>query len=270
MKMIKYDLHTHTYYCDGENAPAEMIQEALKKDFDMIGFSGHAHTDLDKEYSMSIEGTKNYVKDILKLKEDYEGKIDILCALEQDYYSIEPSYDYDYIISSVHYLIKDGKVFSVDESKGKLLTAIDELYGGGAYSLVEDYYALMAEVLKKTGGDIIGHFNLIEKFNSDGNIFDKNNKRYIAAWKSAIEELVKYQKPFEINTGAISRGYMKEPYPNLAMLKYIKQLGGKVIYSGDTHSAKMLGFGMDIAQKAADEVGLGDLFERSPLELISV
>lgn len=265
--MIKYDLHTHTSYCDGENTPDEMVREAVKKGFYALGFSGHAYTPIDEECSMSIEGTKKYLSDIKRLKKEYEGKIKIFLAIEQDYYSSKPDFKCDYKISSVHYLMKNGRVLSVDESKESFLAAIDECYGGDVYSLIEDYYSLVSDVIEKTGGDIIGHFNLVDKFNADDRIFDSKDERCVKAWKKAIDKLVKYSKPFEINTGSISRGYLKEPYPSAEMLRYIKQKGGSVIYSGDTHSAKMLGFGMDIAQNAAFDAKFASLFEKLPLNL---
>ena len=43
-------------------------------------------------------------------------------------------------------------------------------------------------------------------------------------------------KPFEINTGAISRGYRVTPYPAPFILQEIHDLGGKIILSGDTHA----------------------------------
>ena len=265
--MIKYDLHTHTSYCDGLDSPQKMADEAVKKGFYALGFSGHAYTKVDEECSMSIEGTKSYIEDILKLKEKYCDKMRIFCAIEQDYYSIEPKYDFDYMISSVHYIVKGANVYCVDESRQALLRAIDEGYNGDAYALAEDYYSLVSKVLKKTGGDVIGHFNLVEKFNQDHKIFDPENERYVSAWRSAVDELLKFKKPFEINVGAISRGYAKSPYPNAQMLKYIRQKGGSVMYSGDTHDAKFLGFGMDIAENAAKEAGFGSLFDELPLNL---
>ena len=40
----------------------------------------------------------------------------------------------------------------------------------------------------------------------------------------------------EMNTGAMSRGYRKEPYPALFMLDEIKAKGGKILLSSDSHN----------------------------------
>ena len=59
--MIKGNLHTHTYYCDGKNAPEEIVKKAIEKGFSYIGFSGHGHTRKDSSYCMSPENTKKYI-----------------------------------------------------------------------------------------------------------------------------------------------------------------------------------------------------------------
>ncbi|UKI37161.1 MAG: hypothetical protein L6V93_02935 [Clostridiales bacterium] len=59
---------------------------------------------------------------------------------------------------------------------------------------------------------------------------------------NAIEKLVKYNVPFEINTGAILRGYRKTPYPNADFIRKIESLGGKFILSSDAHSAEKFVF----------------------------
>ena len=52
-------------------------------------------------------------------------------------------------------------------------------------------------------------------------------------------------KVFEINTGAISRGYRTQPYPSADIRSYIKAKGGTFILSGDSHSADTLCFQFD-------------------------
>lgn len=35
----KQNLHTHTTFCDGVDAPEELIREAMARGFDSLGFS---------------------------------------------------------------------------------------------------------------------------------------------------------------------------------------------------------------------------------------
>ena len=91
-------------------------------------------------------------------------------------------------------------------------------------------------------------------------IFDTSDERYTAAWKKAIDRIfadceARYRngyrnrleligllqagdKPvFEINTGAISRGYRTVPYPAADQIAYIRSKGGVLIMSSDSHAA---------------------------------
>ena len=71
--------------------------------------------------------------------------------------------------------------------------------------------------MEQTGADIIGHFDLVTKFNELGGYLDLSDPRYVRAWKAAVDALLSYDRPFEINTGAISRGYRTTPYPGAAV-----------------------------------------------------
>ena len=51
----KLNFHTHTKYCDGKNTTAEMVERAVALGFSALGFSGHAYTPPEPEYSMSHE-----------------------------------------------------------------------------------------------------------------------------------------------------------------------------------------------------------------------
>ena len=74
-------------------------------------------------------------------------------------------------------------------------------------------------------------------------LFDPHHPRYVAAWQKAVDQLVQYDVPFEINTGAISRGYRTQPYPAEEMIAYIKARGGRFVLSSDAHSADSIAYG---------------------------
>lgn len=240
--MSLQDLHTHTTYCDGKNTPEEMVLAAIKKGMRRIGFSGHGYTFFDTRYCMSEEGVRAYRAEIALLKKKYKGEIDILCGVEQDYYSTAPTDGFDYAIGSVHYVQAGDTYIPIDEHEQDLLSATETYFGGDIYALAEAYFAVAGDVLAKTNADIIGHFDLLSKFNEGGRLFDEAHPRYVAAYTAAIDKLLPYGKPFEVNTGAISRGYRTHPYPSDAMLRYIAKQGGSVILNGDSHSQETLCF----------------------------
>lgn len=251
----KMNYHTHTCYCDGRNTPEAIVKEAVVKGFAAVGFSGHAHTPFDESYAMSHETAMKYKREIDALRIKYADKIDVFCGIEQDFYSDEDTSQWDYVIGSVHYILKDGEYISDDDSADVLRDAVDRLYGGDAYSMAEDFFATEAEVVAKTNCDIIGHFDIITKFNEIDPMFDEKDPRYIAAYTAAIDALIPYGKPFEINTGAISRGYRTTPYPSSDILRAIYDRGGKIAISSDSHVKETLDFGFDDAEALAKKIG---------------
>ncbi|MBQ9433131.1 MAG: histidinol-phosphatase [Synergistaceae bacterium] len=254
--MILSDFHVHTTYCDGKNSPEEMVLAAISLGMKRLGFSGHSYTHFDEEPCMSPEGTRLYINEIHALRGKYRPQIEILCGTECDYYSDIDAANYDYVIGSVHYIDCGGVFRHVDHTPELLQAAIDEAFDGDPYALAEKYYSLAADVVRKTHANIIGHFDLLTKFNAGNRFFDEDNPRYIAAVEAALDSLLKTGVPFEINTGAVSKGHRDFPYPSLRILKYIAAHGGSVILSSDSHREETLMYDFPKYEALARSLGL--------------
>ena len=229
------DLHTHTIYSDGSNTPEEMVLSAIKKGLKVIGISDHSYTSFDTSYCMKKEHIEKYIKEIERLKIKYSAEIEVLCGIEQDLYSGIPKYDFDYIIGSVHYIKLGDEYIPVDSSAKDLKAAAHKYFSGDIYPLIQEYYRLVSTVAEKTGADIIGHFDLITKFQEKECLFDDKDERYIRAWQSAVDKLLESDILFEVNYGAISRGYKTVPYPAEDIKEYILKKGGRFVLSSDSH-----------------------------------
>ena len=262
------DLHIHTCFCDGQDPPETMVRSAIEKGMLAIGFSGHSTTDFDREACMSEAETRGYRKEIARLKEKYEGTIEIYCGLERDFY--DAGFDkgagfdgdpetgggsgWDYFIGSVHYLETKSGHPSVDDTPEMLEEAIENDYGGDPYALIEDYYENVSQVAEKLGADVVGHFDLVSKYNAGGEngkpgrFFDEGDPRYRAAWRKAADRLLQEDVLFEINTGAVSRGYRSEPYPSREIRDYLRERGGRFLLSSDSHAAETIGYGFGTLQ----------------------
>ena len=240
--MTSKDLHMHTAYCDGTDAPEDMILSAIEKGLTTVGISGHSYTFFDESYCMQKADVPRYLAELRYLRAKYFDRIHVLCGVEQDYYSDHPTDDFDYVIGSVHYLRVDDEYIPVDESPAILKEAAKKHFGGDICALCEAYFRTVADVVNKTGCDIIGHFDLIGKFIEKEPLFDTNHPRYVNAWKAAADALLKHDVPFEINMGAISRGYRTQPYPSAEIIAYIRERGGSFILSSDAHKAEDIAF----------------------------
>ncbi len=239
-----FDLHMHSVWSDGKNTPEEMIREAIARGMDCVGISDHSHTPGD-ECGMTPEGTLAYRAEMDALKEKYAGKIRVLCGLERDYYS-DDDLEYDYVIGSVHFVrAPGGGTVIVDWTADKQREGVDACFGGDWYAFAEAYYDLVGRVVEKTKCDLIGHFDLLSKFAETDPLFDPAHPRYVRAWQRAAEKLLKTGKPFEVNTGAMSRGYRTGPYPSEEIRRYLLERGGRLILSSDAHQKENIGFAFD-------------------------
>lgn len=255
----KANFHTHCLYCDGKNTPEEMVLSAIKKGFTALGFSSHGYAEPDKECDMPLEKMDDYRREIAALREKYAGQIRIFCGIEQDYYGESDPRGFEYCIGSVHLVWKDGQYVSVDYSRGYQEKAVTDLYDGDWMAFAEDYFDTVGRICEKFTPDLIGHFDLVTKFNEGENgyvLFDEQAPRYLDAAERALKKLVPHNIPFEINTGAISRGYRKTPYPAPALLEMIRDMGGSFVYSSDCHNADYLDCGWEQVLQLAREFRL--------------
>ncbi len=239
--MILADLHTHTKYCDGLNTVEEMVQAAIKRGMQCIGFSGHSYTPFDLRYC--IKDTEGYRNEIMAMKEKYKDQIEILCGLEVDRFAPVPDKNqFDYFIGSVHYVKFGEEYIPVDEGAENLVRAAEEYCGGDIYTVVENYFAQTAEAVRRCDAKIIGHFDVLAKYQEIMPVFDETHPRYVAAYRKAMDELLALNKVFEVNVGAISRGKRTTPYPSKPILQEIWEKGGKFMLTGDSHQGETLCF----------------------------
>ena len=254
--MIRRDYHVHTIFCDGKNTAEQMVMRALEIGMDEIGFSSHAHQPFDFDYCMSREGSSAYRAEIRRLKEKYAGKIKIYLGVEKDLFSDEDTEGLDYVIGSAHYFDFGEEHPAVDAGADVLADAIERHFGGDALALCEAYYENVGKIGEAIRPTVVGHFDLVTKYNKDGRFFDESDPRYVAAWQRAADRLLKSCRLFEINTGGMYRAGTVRPYPSPEIISYIKERGGKFILASDSHSADSLLWKFGEYENLADQTKL--------------
>ena len=241
---MAYDLHTHTNWCDGKNTPEEVVLSAIDKGLTTIGVLAHSYCDFEPEYFLHYSKIDAFIEEINRLKEKYSSKIKVLCGVEQDTFSspLAKTKGFDYILGSVHNFKVGDKYYPMDFTEEILVGYVNEVFNGNIYDAIDNYFESVSEIVERTNANIIGHFDLIKKFNIDGKLFDENHPRYISAWKKAVDKLIPYGVPFEINIGGLIRVRGQDkPYPSNQIMEYIKSKGGKFIYGSDSHVANTVG-----------------------------
>lgn len=233
------NVHTHTTFSDGRNSAEEMVRAAIRLGFHTLGFSDHGHTEYDR-CSMSLEGEAAYRSEITRLQQKYGDRIHILLGYEHDWLSPTDFSGYEFAIESVHYVPVDGGVFCVDHSRATQENAIRKHFSGDPYRMCQAYFKIVCESCEHTKADILGHIELVMKFNENRDLFDDTDPRYLNAALEAADCAADSGRLVEINTGAISRGYRKEPYPGRAMLKHLHERNARILLSSDCHNAAHL------------------------------
>lgn len=257
--LISCNLHTHTTFSDGKNTAEEMVLAAIDAGLQTIGFSEHSATPRQSVFGMTAESQQLYRKEILRLKDAYGDRIHILLGIEQDSFAGTPADPYDYVIGSVHYVRCGEDYIPVDDSAEKLRIGAREHFGGNLYALAAAYFAAVAGIVEQTSCDIVGHFDLITKFNEDGAMFDEADYRYRRPALDALDALLAKDVRFEINTGAISRGYRRTPYPSAWVLRRIAEKKGRIVLNSDVHSKEHLLCFFPEAVQYARSCGVGGI-----------
>lgn len=233
------NMHTHTCFCDGKDAPEEMARAAAELGFVSLGFSGHGiWPTLDM--AMTEETQEQYRARVLALKEQYKGKMDVLLGVEHEGGQVYDDLTWDFLIESVHDVPFDGTYYPIDWESSRTEAVIREQCGGDAYKLTKKYFEFCATCYERSPAQIAGHVDLITKFNEGGRLFDEEDPRYLGPALEAVETAVRRGLVVEINTGAIARGYRTVPYPGPALLKRVKELNGQVMLNSDCHDRRYL------------------------------
>lgn len=260
--MFKSNCHTHTIYCDGKNTAKEMIEAAIEKGFVSLGFSGHCPMKNKNDWTMSAENTKRYIDEINALKKEYAGKIDILCGIELDncHDEVNPG-DFDFAIGSVHQFEKDGVFYDIDYTAERLKKAVDEIFDGSFNKMSRCYYDTLSDFIINTDVDIVGHIDLITKFNLDTVLFDESDCEYRRTVFETVDRILD-KKPdiiFEVNTGAMYRMGKATPYPAEFILRYISDKGGKITLTSDSHNTESIDFAFTEAEKIIKKCGFKEI-----------
>lgn len=256
--------HTHSKYCDGKNTLREMIDAAIEKGFDVLGFSGHGYTEFDFTYCMTE--TDKYLAELSSLRNEYRGKIDILIGVEEDMRYFVDRSRYDYIIGSSHYFVIEGRNLAPSvnliggkyqhiDSNYQCMKECVELFDGDTISLAKSYYESFCDYILTRKPDIVGHFDLITKFDEMEEPIFLGDPEYTRLAEKYMEKVADVDCIFEVNTGAISRGYRTLPYPAQNLLHILKKHGAKITLTSDCHAAENLDCFYTEAKKLLSDVG---------------
>jgi histidinol-phosphatase (PHP family) len=251
---MKTNFHTHSTWCDGSATPAEMAAAAVERGFSALGFSSHMARGFAEGFSVAPGREAAYVADVRAVAAAFAGRLRVYCGVEADYVpgATDPDASryadlgVDYVIGSVHYVVApDGAAVCVDASPDALARGIDAHFGGSARAFVCAYFAQEREMAARFAFDVVGHADLVRKFNVRAPYFDESAAWYRDELVRTADALAASGKLVEVNTGAIARGWLDDAYPSAAFRDLLRARGARFVLSSDAHAPAGLASAFD-------------------------
>jgi histidinol-phosphatase (PHP family) len=244
--------HCHSNYCDGKGALEDYVLSAIEKGMPALGFSSHAPLPFENTWSMKAERLNAYVNEIALLKEKYQSKIGLYTSLEIDFIdglsgvnsSPINGLPLDYTLCSVHFLgqLNDGRYCEIEGSTTRFMQGLDEIWQGDQDEMVKAYFQAFHNMLATSRPTIIGHLDKIKLHRSPNGegIVDVNSKTYREEAIKCLEAIAKTETFLEINTRALYKKNLEEPYPSLHLLQIARELKIPFVLNSDSHQPSEL------------------------------
>jgi len=251
--MIRSNYHIHSNYCDGKNTLEEMVLAGIGAGLISMGFSSHMPLPFENDWTMKEANLDNYFKDLTYLKNKYASAVELYCGLEIDYFidrkdisAFSKKYisRLDYTIMSIHTIgsTLSDNVLYVDESRDNFSKGIKKFYKNNTKNFIKDYYEGIAQMVQSFKPDILGHLDLIKKFNKNNFFFDENEKWYQESITQCLDAVAKTKTMIEINTGANLRVPGVGRYPSDWIIPELYKRKIPITISGDSHSVEGISF----------------------------
>ncbi|NHN30297.1 histidinol-phosphatase [Paenibacillus agricola] len=254
---MKFDLHTHHERCGHAiGTIRDYVEAGIQNGLSVIGISDHSPyfaSAVDREQpgiAMAKSEFSLYIAEVLRLKEEYSGKIDVLLGVESDFFpehiqlykQMYDQYPFDYIIGSVHL---SGGVSIFNKNRFKGLTDIQ---------LVEQkeiYYDLIEQSARSGVFQILGHIDAMRAY------FTPFSAVPTESVDRTLKIIGEQDIAIEINTSGKTKacgGW----YPVDAVLERALHYGVRVTFGSDAHVPERVGDEWDDVSKRLKEIGFKD------------
>lgn len=252
---MKFDLHTHHFRCGhADGNIREYVEAGISAGLSVIGISDHTPYFGNPEehpfphVAMAKKEFQNYVDEVLKLKQEFEGTIDVLLGIEADYFPEHADvyrqaleqYPFDYIIGSVH-SVNEVSIFN--KNRWRNLSNQEKI------NTKKAYYSLIQESAQSGMFQILGHIDAMK-----GNYPAFSDILADEAIDETLRVIAEYGIAIEINTSGktkLSGGW----YPSDAILKRALHFGVDVTFGSDAHTPIRVADEWDDVAKRLKEIG---------------
>lgn len=252
---MKFDLHTHHFRCGhADGNIREYVEAAISAGLKVIGISDHTPYFGSTEeqpfpyIAMGKAELANYVNEVLQLKQEYEGKIDVLLGIESDFFPEHTEvyrqtlslYPFDYIIGSVHQ-VSGVSIFNKNRWKG--FTPTQKI------AEKEEYFSLIRQSAKSGMFQILGHIDAMK-----GNYPSFTDILTEDALEETLKVIAECGIAIEINTSGKTKmcgGW----YPSNAILERAHYHGVDVTFGSDAHKPSRVGEEFEEVAEVLKDIG---------------
>ena len=266
--------HTHSRWCDGKGEIAEVIEAAIAADLVQVGITSHAPVPFPSIYALPLANLRAYREEVLRQREIYRDRIDVLLGLEIDALPDLLEFNqrevlalgYDFTVGSVHFVRKtpDGQPWPLDLTADLFDQLLREHFGGDIRRLSEEYYRLVAGLADYPGVDIVGHMDRgVRLWNAGNRVFDESQPWYRAQIDDTLRALAWTDRIVELSTGGWRRG-LEDPWPSVWVVRRCRELGIRMTVNSDSHHPSQIAYDYDRALAVLRETGHREITRFDP------
>ncbi len=255
--------HSGEFCRHANGSLAEVLESACERGFSVYGVSEHAprlrSEDLypDEEDLTPADLARifsAYVECARSLQEELRGRLEVLVGFETEMVPPEGWLEwmnelrgaaFDYTIGSVHHV---GDI-PIDMTSERNVHAAEQM--GGMSALHRAYFEQLARMVSDFRPTVVGHFDLIRKFDGTNPSFDASTWPAI---ERALEAVRESGALLDVNAAPPRRG-LGPPYPLEAILERAREMEIGVTLGDDSHGPTDVGIGLDACLKAISAAG---------------
>ncbi len=230
----------------------DMCRAAIEKGIPEIGFSDHFDL-LPDDPCYAFFQADAWWQDLERCRKEFSGALQIKAGVEigephrfpEAVAEFSANHDWDYVMGSLHW-VGDTLVFAPD------------YYQRSKYRTYADYFHELNLVAQQDAVNILAHLDIVKRygFEHHGTYSPETHE---AELRTLLRTCAERDIAIEINTSTLRRS-VNETSPTQKILAWFREEGGKWVTLGsDAHEPNDVGFGLDVALRAATIAGFKTL-----------